>query len=857
MRLFRSALRLAALSLAAPLLPAPVSAQTFSRILPVDFHRDTDSRDLKGLAARSDGRLVAGPVLSDLEGPAFADLLWCLEPTPDPAKWLVGTGPDGKIFELTLDLDSASVSTSASAPAPAPRLKTATLFATLPDSPQVFALRRLPDGSVLAATSPNGRLALLAPDGALAALAALPVDSLLDLLVVPSIATPAAGPRGPLAGLAALVATGNPGRVYEIDLAAFAASGTDAGNKKPDATDETALATRGIRQLAAIRDRNARRLALLDDGTLVIGSTPKGNLYTVVRSGGAPVILQENRNAEVTALLPQSGGGFHAAIVFGSGQSDSRITSSRPSRTDAPSGGARPAAPRPPAPPSPSPENPDAPDGGDKPDAPPDSSRDRDADAPRPRPSSERERDTAPVSAGRFPGRSAIVWFPPGGFPETLVTRGNLAFYAVARRGATLIIAGGEQGDILAHDIPARLGLTYPGSSSAQINQIAPLARPGQASDDDAPPRRFLLLRNNAPGLALLDFDTAGPREATTRRLGPGSPATLGALRLDHPRALAPSDIQVEFRASQTSDETEGWGPWTAAALRPDDDGYATGTPLRGRHFQIRLRAPASAAAAQINRAALHYLPENRRPALTDFQIASPNFALLPPESAASGGTPPSTLGRLLSGPERDRDTDRRRATPRGTPVFPQPGMRIITWTLSDPDGDNLRSTLSLRPAADAGDADDWEDLAVNITDTHAQFDTTRLADGVYRTRLVVTEAAPRPPADRHTVTYATGDLVIDHTPPEITDVRVARDAATLNISVAARDALSLLLGVEYVFNNNQSAVITQPDDGILDGRVETFTLGIPLEKVLGATTVEVHLHDASGNSSTRTVPLR
>ncbi|OAM91252.1 hypothetical protein OH491_22400 [Termitidicoccus mucosus] len=839
MRLFRTAFRL--ICLFTIILPPALSfAQTFSRILPVDFYRDTDSRDLKGLATRSDGRLVAGPVLSDLEGPAFADLLWCLEPTPDPAKWLVGTGPDGKIFELTLDLDSA----------PKPQLKTATLFATLPDSPQVFALRRLPDGSVLAATSPNGRLVLLAPDGTLAALATLPADSLLDLLVVPSTATPAAGPRGPLAGLAALVATGNPGRVYEIDLPTFAASGTD--DKK--LADETALATRGIRQLAAIRDRNARRLALLDDGTLVIGSAPKGNLYTVARSGGAPVILQENRNAEVTALLPQSGGGFHAAIVFGSGQSANRITSSRPSRTDAPSGGARAATPRPPAPPPP--ENPDAPDGDNQPDEPPDSSRDRDADASRPRPSSESERDAAPASTGRFPGRSVIVWFPPDGFPETLVARGNLAFYAVARRGAVLVIAGGEQGDILAHDIPARLGLTYPGSSSAQINQIVPLARPGQtpaeAAADDATPRRFLLLRNNAPGLALLDFDTAGPREATTRRLDLGSPATLGALRLDHPRALAPSGIQVEFRASQAGDETEGWGPWTAAALRPDDDGYATDTPLRGRHFQIHLRAPASAAAAQIDRATLHYLPENRRPTLTDFQIAPPNFALLPPESA-SGGTPPSTLGRLLSGPERDRDTDRRRATPRGTPVFPQPGMRIITWTLSDPDGDNLRSTLSLC----AEDSGDWQDLAVNITDTHAQFDTTRLADGVYRTRLVVTEDAPRPAADRHTVSYATDDLVIDHTPPEITDVRVARDAATLTISVAGRDALSLLLGVEYVFNNNQSAVITQPDDGILDGRIETFTLGIPLEKVLGATTVEVRLHDASGNSSTRTVPLR
>src|SRR5471030_2007619 len=71
-----------------------------SKKFEIDFYRDIPSRNLKGLATRADGRLVAGPVLTELAGAASADLLWCLELSATAGKWLVGTGPDGRIFEI-------------------------------------------------------------------------------------------------------------------------------------------------------------------------------------------------------------------------------------------------------------------------------------------------------------------------------------------------------------------------------------------------------------------------------------------------------------------------------------------------------------------------------------------------------------------------------------------------------------------------------------------------------------------------------------------------------------------------------------------------------------------------------------
>src|SRR5581483_10791885 len=146
--------------------------------------------------------------------------------------------------------------------------------------------------------SPRGALDLV-KDGKLAARTALPVDSIFDLL--------------PLDARTALVATGNPARIYRVDLAAFAAAGVSAAKTSGAA----ALAARGSTQVAEFRDRTVRRLARLADGRIVAGSAPKGNIYALPAGGGAPVLLQENTDAEVTDLLPQPDGGFYASLVLG------------------------------------------------------------------------------------------------------------------------------------------------------------------------------------------------------------------------------------------------------------------------------------------------------------------------------------------------------------------------------------------------------------------------------------------------------------------------------------------------------------------------------------------------------------
>jgi hypothetical protein len=479
-------------------------AEPLSKKIEIDFFRDVPSRNLKGLASRSDGRLVSGPALSEISSPSPADLLWCLEATPEPDKWLIGTGPEGRIVEITVDSAKPSFTTRE--------------IAKL-DDPQVFALKRLPDGTILAGTSPKGALYLVRDDKPVTRVA-LPVDSIFDLLLIDENT--------------ALASTGNPGRIYKIDLNKFATVGLIADK----ITDAKILADRGITIFGEIRDRNIRRIVALPDGRIAAGSAPKGNVYTFARDGGPPVILQEHRDAEITDLLPQPNGDLYATIVFSSTTNESRIT------------------------------------------PPPSASKSPPKDEPPP-----------PAQVERFGGRSALIWFPANGFSEILTARANTAFYRLIRRGNTLLIAGGEQGELVGYDLNARLSLTFAGSISSQLNGIVPLAtaavgREGEASAPDA----FLLLRNNAPGLALLDFNAAGAREAETRRLDLTTSSQLGALRFNRLRNLAEGGLAPEVRTSNGSDEVEGWGPWTA--LQRSEDGGWRGEDLRGRYVPHRSLPP-------------------------------------------------------------------------------------------------------------------------------------------------------------------------------------------------------------------------------------------------------------------------
>lgn len=755
------------LLLALPLLAAlPLSAQPLSRTVEVDFFRDAPGRNLRGLAVRSDGRVLAGPTQRELPGTLPAEILWSLAPTADGRRWLIGTGPDGKVLEVNTDVRGDFQ---------------AEVAADL-DATHVFSVLPLPDGGFLAGTSPQGTLALVRGGKAVASVA-LPADSILDLV-------PAPGADG-----AVLVATGNPGRIYRVDLAAFAQAGTAAAK-----ADDAALSRAGITRFGEVRDRNVRRLLVLGDGRVIAGSAPKGNVYAFPAAGGAPRILLENREAEVTDLLADGPAAFYAALTLGGASGESRVNRPAPA---APAPGAPPAA-------TPPPETTDT------------------------------ER------AEKFAGRAQLVHFPAAGLPEVVMSRANTAFYALAwheeQSRRWVLVAGGEQGELAAYAPAERRSYALGAAPSAQVNAL----RLSQAGTKGL----FHLLRNNPAGLSQLNFFSASERRLDTRKLDLGVPAELGQVRF---AAIAgPADlVRVAARTSFGSDELEGWSEWTP--LAPTDGGwYAPG--LRGRWVQLRVsHARAVLDPPVVDKATLHFLPQNRRPQLTDFRILPAGLGLVP-VNEPNPASATTTLGQVLfPNPREGKEDARRKGGVLNSPVVPAPGAQVVYWTVSDPDEDNLAATFALAPEG----TETWTDLAVDTSESYVQFEVGHLPEGRYRSRLTVRELAPRPADQRLTHVFETDVLVVDRTPPEIAAASVERVADGWRVTVAGLDQTSLLEGAEFVLNNGVRAAVEQPADGIRDSRRETFVAEFPAAPAAGATSVEILLYDRTGNSASRRLPLR
>jgi hypothetical protein len=754
-------------------------ADPLSKKTDVDFYRDVLSRDLHGLATRSDGRLVWGPVLTDLAGKAPSELLWCLEPSGS-GKWLVGGGPGGRIVEVTPDYAAGAY--------------TSRDVASIGDV-QVYALKLLPDGSILAGTSPSGGLYLVRA-GKVVARTGLPVDSIFDIVL-------------DSAGKNALVATGNPGRIYSVDLAMFA----NAGVSTQHTTVAKDLGTRGISLFGEAGDRNLRRIVRLSDGRIAAGSAPKGNIYLYAAAGGPPFIAEENHDAEVTDLLPDPSGGYYATIVYSGGDihptlSGIQVTGSADAVITISGNGPTPN-------PSPGPGS-----GGS---------------------ASKSKENTVEIlssnaPAEKFPGKSSLKWFSTEGFPETLTTRQGVAFYRIQRMGDILVISGGELGETSGYDLKTRNALTFAGSASSQVNALEPV--PGAQG-------RFFAIRNNAPGFAVLDFNASTERTAETKRVDLGSPARIGAFRFDRLRDVGSAQLSVSVRMTNSSAETDGWSPWTAMA---DNDGWRAAVPV-GRYAEFKVSLPAAIPPSlELDRASLYYLNQNHRPVLQDFRLLSPNFAIeVPPEMPSPVVT---TVGQLLQA--SDHDSDHRRAGFLGSQIVASPGTRVAFWTVTDQDGDNLLYTFSIRREGDPN----WTDLAVDSPESYVQFETLHLQEGTWFARLVAKEAAPRPESERLSVTFEVDDIVVDHTPPDIEETSIRRDAGKLFVTVRGRDALSLLDSAVFKFNNGEQDLVSEPTTGILDGKEETFVLELPLARLAGATSVEVTLYDAAGNGATRRLAL-
>jgi hypothetical protein len=334
--------------------------------------------------------------------------------------------------------------------------------------------------------------------------------------------------------------------------------------------------------------------------------------------------------------------------------------------------------------------------------------------------------------------------------------------------------------------------------------------------------------------------------------------------RGDLPRGAA---VSFSFRSGISAEPDRPWSEWsewTAPVRGPAAGGEAgVGEMPRGRYAQWRARLTATDGASPlVYGVELTYRQENLRPKIEALAVLEPGRILVPASFSPSdqafepaSPTPDGVFRTLEPAPVGDGRLK----------TLWKPGYRSLTWDAEDDNDDALTYRLAFQPAEDLAGGDGgaaggaatgseanaagWLRMVDELTDEHYVFDSTVLPDGVYRFRLVASDRLDNAPGEELTAEQVSEPVVVDHTPPRVLSVeRVVsvERAGDGRLRVVVEDALTPLVQARLSADAGEW-VDLRPEDGLLDGRRETFLVAVPA----GARLLLLQVGDAAYNGVT------
>ena len=138
-------------------------------------------------------------------------------------------------------------------------------------------------------------------------------------------------------------------------------------------------------------------------------------------------------------------------------------------------------------------------------------------------------------------------------------------------------------------------------------------------------------------------------------------------------------------------------------------------------------------------------------------------------------------------------------------------GFRTAIWKVKDLNDDALQVRLDLE-----GEGGFTLLVRDELAADQLAVDTTALPDGTYRFRLTVSDGQTNP-GNGLEAQRSSRWFVVDNTPPEVTLTRGKNDW-----QLTVEDASSALSRVEWS-RDGEKWHLLEPDDGVLDGRRESF----------------------------------
>jgi WD40 repeat protein len=346
---------------------------------------------------------------------------------------------------------------------------------------------------------------------------------------------------------------------------------------------------------------------------------------------------------------------------------------------------------------------------------------------------------------------------------------------------------------------------------------------------------RFLVTTANPGGLLSLSTSRAESGSYESDVKDARMVATWGTVAW---QASTPAGTRVEVRTRSGNTRTpdDAWSDWSAPYAN------AEGSPItspKARYLQWRAVLSGKGDSPVLTSVSAAYLQRNVRPEVSSVTVHPPGVVFQKPFStgeAEIAGFDAETVERRLAA----SGLSGAGAPALGRRTY-QKGLQTLVWKAEDENGDELVYDVLYRREGETS----WKLLKGGLTDSILVWDTASAPNGAYVVKVVASDQGSNPADSALKGERESASFDVDNSPPAVAMGTLRRDGSSLIVPFSVRDADSHILRVEYSLDS-QRWQAAFPQDGILDGRQEQFSLR--LDAAAAGRTLVIRATDAMNN---------
>jgi hypothetical protein len=262
--------------------------------------------------------------------------------------------------------------------------------------------------------------------------------------------------------------------------------------------------------------------------------------------------------------------------------------------------------------------------------------------------------------------------------------------------------------------------------------------------------------------------------------------------------------LTVAVRTGNVSEPDDTWSDWSSEMAEP---GPATAPAGRFLQYRVTLRTDDPKVTPALKSLTVRYTSANQPPEVTRVEV---------PDLDAEGASSSKKVK--------------------------------FKWSATDANEDDLRYRLLVRKEG----WPDWAEVEDSLDRTDYEWDASGMPSGVYRLKVIATDAADNPEGEALTSERISAPFVVCHEAPRVEVKAVGLAEGRMSIEAKAVSPLVRLASASFAVNGKRWENVF-PTDGLFDSRSESFRFRTAALKP-GTYVLVLKVTDAAGNTGSADV---